>query len=70
MGEVCQRHKDLRSLPPRFTDPKLCGGSVLEIGVYPINFAIMIFGEKPESVLVDGWLMATGVDEFAAITLK
>ena len=62
--------EDLNSLPPRFTDPKLGGGSVLEIGVYPINFATMIFGEKPESVHADGWLMSTGVDEFAAITLK
>ena len=30
----------------------------------------MIFGEKPESVHAEGWLTSTGVDEFAAITLK
>ena len=58
------------TLPPRLTDPKLGGGSVLDIGIYPINFSTMIFGEKPKSVHVDGWLMSTGVDEFAAITLK
>ena len=57
-------------LRPRLTDPKLGGGAVLDIGIYPINFATMIFGEKPESVHADGWLASTGVDEFAVITLK
>ena len=57
-------------VPPRLTEPKLGGGAVLDIGIYPINFATMIFGEKPESVHADGWLTSTGVDEFAAITLK
>ena len=60
----------LDTIPPRLSDPKLGGGAVLDIGIYPINFATMIFGEKPESVHVDGWLMSTGVDEFASITLK
>ena len=58
------------ALPPRLTDPQLGGGAVLDFGIYPINFATMIFGEKPESVHADGWLMSTGVDEFAGITLK
>ena len=46
------------------------GGAVLDLGVYPITLATMIFGEEPESVQSSGWLMPTGVDEFAAITLK
>ena len=58
------------ALPPRLTDPELGGGAILDIGIYTINFATMIFGEKPESVHTDGWLMSTGVDEFVAITLK
>ena len=57
-------------LPDRYMDPKMGGSSVFFVGIYPINFATMIFGEKPESVHADGWLMSTGVDEFAAITLK
>ena len=57
-------------LPPRLTDSKLGGGAVLDIGIYPINFATMIFGEKPESVHADGWLMSTGVEELATITMK
>ena len=55
---------------PRICEPKLGGGAVLEVGVYPINFATMIFGERPESIQSSGWLMSTGADEFAAITLK
>jgi dihydrodiol dehydrogenase / D-xylose 1-dehydrogenase (NADP) len=54
----------------RLSDPKLGGGAVLDVGVYPINMATMVFGEEPESVHASGWLMPTGVDEFAAITLK
>ena len=58
------------NIPNHYTDPKLGGSSLFFVGVYPISFATMIFGEKPESVHADGWLFSTGVDEFAAITLK
>ena len=44
----------------RLDDPKLGGGSVLDVGVYPISFATMVFGEKPENVYATGWLTATG----------
>lgn len=57
-------------LPDHLSDPKMKASSVLEVGVYPINFATMIFGEKPESVQASGWLTETGVDEFAAINLR
>ena len=55
---------------PRLFDLKLGGGAVLDVGVYVINFATMIFGEPPESIQSSGWLMDTGADEFAAMTLK
>lgn len=29
----------------RMTDPKLAGGTLLDLGVYPLNFASMIFGD-------------------------
>ena len=54
----------------RLSDPELGGGAVLDVGVYPISLATMIFGEEPEMVQASGWLMPTGADEFAAITLK
>lgn len=54
----------------RMTDPKLGGGGILDIGVYVISFATMVFGERPDQIHATGWLTSTGVDEFAAITLK
>ena len=60
----------LDTIPPRLTEPELGGGAMLNVGIYPIDFATMIFGEKPESVHAQGWLASTGVDEFAGITLN
>lgn len=54
----------------RLSDLELGGGAVLDVGVYPISLATMVFGEEPEAVQASGWLMPTGADEFAAITLK
>ena len=54
----------------RLSNRSIGGGAVLDVGVYVINLATMIFGEKPEVVQSSGWLMPTGVDGFAAITLK
>ena len=58
-------------LADRLVKPELGGGAILDIGVYPIHFATMLFGEKPESIYVTGWLNSeTGVDQYAAITLR
>lgn len=54
----------------RLTDPNLGGGSVLDVGVYTISFATMIFGgERPEKIYAQGSLLSTGVDDLAVITL-
>ena len=44
----------------RLDDPKLGGGAVLDVGVYPISFATMIFDEKPVSIHASGWLTDAG----------
>ncbi len=54
----------------RLTEPSLGGGALLDVGVYPIHFATMVFGERPESIHTTGWLMGTGVDEAAFLTLR
>ena len=44
----------------RLDNPKLGGGAVLDVGVYPIGFATMVFGERPCSIHATGWLTGTG----------
>jgi dihydrodiol dehydrogenase / D-xylose 1-dehydrogenase (NADP) len=53
----------------RQTDPALGGGSILDLGVYAISFATMIFGESPLEIHARGTLLDTGVDDLAVITL-
>ena len=54
----------------RLTDPKLGGGSILDVGIYTISFATMLFGaERPEKIYAQGSLLPTGVDDLAAMTL-
>ena len=52
----------------RLFDPALGGGALLDLGVYPVSFASMLFGEP---TAVDGLanLGPTGVDEAACINL-
>ena len=54
----------------RLVDPKLGGGATLDIGVYAISFASMIFGgEKPEKIHAEGSLWPEGTDNLAAVTI-
>jgi len=47
------------------------GGATLDVGIYPIALASLIFGgERPESVKATGCLTDTGVDELASIVIK
>lgn len=52
----------------RLFDPKLGGGSLLDVGVYPVSFASMLLG-TPDRISSMAELGATGVDEQAAIIL-
>lgn len=47
---------------PRLHDPALGGGSLLDLGVYPISFANRIFG-KPDKILASAALMPGSIDE-------
>ncbi|KAG8433998.1 hypothetical protein GDO86_012380 [Hymenochirus boettgeri] len=56
---------------PRAVQKELGGGSLLDIGCYCIQFALMVFnGENPESVTAKGFLYETGVDETVTIILQ
>ena len=37
----------------RIGKPELAGGALLDVGVYPINFASMVFGEELKDAAVE-----------------
>ncbi|MFQ3630109.1 Gfo/Idh/MocA family protein [Roseiflexus sp.] len=53
----------------RLFDPALGGGSLLDVGVYTVSLASMVFGGEPERIATMAHLGATGVDEEAAMIL-
>ena len=55
---------------PRIIEPSLAGGALLDIGIYPINFALMAFGDDIESISSAAVLSNTGVDLQNSITFK
>ncbi len=55
---------------PRITDPKLAGGALLDLGVYTLNFASMVFGDDIVRINSTVELMETGVDRTETVTIK
>jgi predicted dehydrogenase len=43
--------------------PEMGGGSLWDIGVYPVSLAQFVMGESPQWVFGDQWIGDTGVDE-------
>jgi len=54
----------------RLFDPALAGGSILDVGVYPIALASHLFGSRPSEIQALASLGTTGVDEQAGIMLQ
>ncbi len=54
---------------PRLTDPFLAGGTLLDVGVYGINFAMMHFGNGISRIESSVQMTSTGVDAQESITL-
>ncbi len=52
----------------RWLNPKLGGGALLDVGIYPLSFAMMVLGDTPSNIVSMAGIGSTGVDEqFAAI---
>ena len=54
----------------RFFSKALAGGALLDIGIYALSCARWFMSEKPEELLSQVRLAATGVDEEAGLLLK
>ena len=54
----------------RLIKPELAGGALLDVGVYPLNFALMHFGNKIAKTHSTAIMTETGVDGQNAITLS
>lgn len=59
-----------RDNKPRLQNPEAAGGALLEIGIYPLNFALMAFGDKIKSVDSSVFINDNGVDEQETITIN
>ncbi len=54
----------------RLQDPALGGGALLDLGVYPLNFAAMVFGDELHEMVSTAVLTPRGVDASNSITLS
>jgi predicted dehydrogenase len=74
IGEVRMIQADFGFRAPfdprsRLFDPKLAGGALLDIGIYPLAFAALLLGE-PEDIASLASLGTTGVDEQSGYLLR
>lgn len=54
----------------RLSNPALAGGALLDVGVYTLNFALMIFGSNIDKVASCCTYTDTGVDRQNTVTLQ
>lgn len=54
----------------RAFDINLGGGALLDIGIYPLSFASMLFASKPEDIASLAHIGQTGVDEQSGVVLR
>ena len=47
----------------RLFNPEMGGGALLDVGIYTISYASMVFGRQPESIKADAFISELGVDE-------
>jgi dihydrodiol dehydrogenase / D-xylose 1-dehydrogenase (NADP) len=74
IGDVRHVHAEIGYPFPkdeaRLWKNELGGGGLLDIGIYPLGFAAMVFGTRPEKVTSAGTLNDGGVDVHNSVTLR
>ncbi len=60
--------KYLNGENPNTFNPAFSNGSLMDIGIYPLSFAMALFG-KPDSVKASGSLLDSGVDAHGSLML-
>lgn len=64
IGNVVVVHADVGAplqSTPKYVEKELGGGGLLNVGLYCVQLACMVFsGEKPESIVAFGFLHETG----------
>lgn len=73
LGNVTSLTANLGYILPhveRMQSPELAGGALLDLGVYPINFALMAFHEAVTEVNASAIMSPRGVDWMNSITLS
>ncbi len=53
----------------RLRNPELAGGALLDVGVYPINFALMVFRGEIREISTTAVLSPKGIDLLNSVTL-
>ena len=58
------------TMRPRLSEPALGGGSLLDVGVYPLAFARWVYGAAAEQTRAVGGLGESGVDEICSMVQR
>ena len=75
LGEIRMVHADFGfrgTVDPRqrLFNPELGGGALLDVGIYDVQLASMVFGEAPTEIAALTSIGSTGVDEQSAMLLE
>lgn len=73
LGDICSVTANLGYAltdKKRLTDPALAGGALLDVGIYPLNFASMVLGNDVEKITSVCVKYETGVDAQDSIILS
>lgn len=74
IGDVLHLHADMSFIAEkdknnRFFNPALGGGSLLDVGIYPIYLSYFLLG-KPDTIFACGKINQSNIDETCGVTLK